>query len=269
MTKKKLITTAHDFGLSGSVNEGILYAINHKNNIIKEYSLLPNAPYSKQGAEIAKEYKELSVDLCIVLNNYEPLLTNHKTLVGSNGDFIKGDTSTWNFEVLDKFDEKEITREIHAQYEWFLKNVGRKPSALVTQKSEHGDPKILIPLADLAKKENLPIRTPAWKWFTNYAAQSYVEEQGIKHTSKVFVGCYDWKGRFGLDIEKDLDQLFNEAEGISELLIFCGFADEELFKLSSVNWQRGQYLNMLERKNEILLRFKEKFDLISYKEVFV
>jgi len=55
--KKKLIVSAHVFGLCHSVNEGIFYALNHRNNIITELSLIPNAPGSKEAVEMTKKLK--------------------------------------------------------------------------------------------------------------------------------------------------------------------------------------------------------------------
>ena len=84
--KTKLIITAHDFGLTSSVNEGIIYALNHKNNIFSEISLLPNAPASEEAAQIAKNL-DISVDLCICLTNYKPISKNLKTMVDAEGGF--------------------------------------------------------------------------------------------------------------------------------------------------------------------------------------
>ena len=267
---KKLIITLHDFGISKSVNDGVLYAIKHPNNIATQYSLLPHAPGSELGAQIAKENPDLSFDLCVALTSFNPIGKSYKTLVDKNNQFLKPDTVTWDFSIIDNFDPKEVEEEISLQYEWFLGHVGRKPTALTTQKSEHGDPKILIPLADLAKKEGLPIRTPAWKWFSNYAAQSYVVDLGLKHTQNVFIGCLDWRGRYGYDLETDLDKLVSDikaTDGVSELLIFCGFVDEELFNISSVTWQRGQYLDIIERKMPIVERFRKEFELVDYRNL--
>ncbi|GAB4139898.1 MAG: hypothetical protein Fur0024_0630 [Patescibacteria group bacterium] len=269
--KKKLIVTAHDFGFTHSVNEGILFALNHPQNIFTELSLLAVAPGSTEGARIARENPQISTHLCISLmqDKFKPI-TKPKTLVDRNGYFFKGATDTWDFSAIDNFDDKEVRDEVFAQYEWFVKNVGRKPSAIVSQKSEHGDPKILIHVSELAKKENLPVRTPLWKWKPNYGAETFIDSEGLKHTSSCFVGLLDWKGRFGYDLEADLDKLIediNLKNGVSEVFIFCGFVDEETINLSSVNWQRGQILNIMERKPHIIQKIRENFDLISYRDL--
>ncbi len=266
--KTKLIITAHDFGLTSSVNEGIIYALNHKNNIFSEISLLPNAPASEEAAQIAKNL-DISVDLCICLTNYKPISKNLKTMVDAEGWFLKAETLAWDFSCIDKYSEEEIRREIDAQWDWFVKKVGKKPSGLVSQKGEHGDPKILLPFIEKAKKENVPVRTPVWKWKENYAAQSYANEENVLHTKAVFIGLFDWKGRYGYDLETRIDQLISDIKktgDYSELLLFCGFVDEELMNLTSINWQRGQFLSILDN-DTIIGKIKDSFELISFKDL--
>ena len=268
--KNKLIVTAHDFGLTHSVNLGVSYAINHPENIFTEYSLLPNAPGSMEAAKIAREHPELSVNLCITLTNYKPISQNLKTMVDESGNLLRANTGTWDFSCIDKFNDDEIITEINAQYDWFINNVGRKPSALVSQKNEHGDPKILLPVVEKAKKENLPIAGPFWKWKSNYGAQEFVKNEGVKYTSNVAICLGDWKGKLGYDLEIDLDKLIEDylsKNGVSEFIVFCGFVDQETLNLSSLGWQRGQYLAILERKPEILRKIKDSFQLINYGEL--
>lgn len=266
--KKKLIVTAHDFGLCRSVNRGILHALNHKNNIFTELSLLPNAPGSSEAAKIARK-KNISVDLCLELSNFRPLAKDVKSLTDKKGDFLKFDTINWDFSSADKFKDEDIIKEIEAQYEWFLRNVGRKPSALTTRKLIHGDPKILMPVVEKAKREKLPIRVPYWMWKMNYGAQSYVEGENIRTTDSIFMCLKDWKGKFGYDLRQDIDRLITDIKaknGVAELIIFAGFVDAELFKISSLNWERGQFLQILEDK-EVISKIKNNFELISYKNI--
>ncbi len=269
MKKGRIIVTAHDVGLSHSVNIGVKYAISQKENIFTELSLLLNAPGSNEAAKIFKNYN-IPINLCLVFSKFKPLFKNAKTLITSNGNLKKVDVETWDFSCIDDFDPKELENEINAQWDLFIKHVGRKPSALVSQKSEHGDPKILIPFVKKAKKENVPIRTPYWKWKRNYAAESYVVEQGLKSVNNIIICCRDWKGRFGKDLEEDLEEIKKTVcknKGPTEILLFCGFVDEETYKLSSLTWQRGQYLNILKYNPSILLNLKEEFELISYADI--
>lgn len=265
--KKRLIVTAHDFGLSKSVNEGILYVFNHKNNILTELSLLVNAPGSEQAAHIAKNIK-LSTSLCLNLTTFKPLSKKALTLVDKRGNFKKVDVKTWNFKAIGDFDEEEVAKEIDAQWDWFLENVGKKPTAILSRKNETGDPKILMPLVEKAKKEGVPVRTPVWMWKENYGAQSFVEQEKVKSSGSIYV-YPAWKGRWGYDLVRDFDKFvedYTKKDGVAELVILTGFVDEELFGLSEYNWERGRFISQVER-GDICDKIKSTFDLISYKDL--
>lgn len=266
--KKQVIITGHDLGYSGAINQGYEYALTKLPKVFSELSLLPNSPYSAKAAEIAKA-SNISTHLAFSFTNRHFIsLSGGKSLVDKAGHLHKvPNVTTWDFSIIDTFDPADIEAEIYAQYEWFLKHMGQKPSALVTQKGEHGDPKILEPMIKLAKAENLPMRAPLWKWQANYGAQSLVESEGIKTTSHFLVCFKDWQKSSGYDLEHDLDKIvtqINSQRGVSELAFFCGFCDVELFDMTSVSWQRGQLLNILKRKYHLIERLYREFDVITY-----
>lgn len=266
--KRKLIVTAHDFGLCPSVNEGVLYCLAHPNNLISEISILPNFPASPKAASLIKR-RDCSVSLNTNFTSGRPLSSPVKSLVDKDGNFRRVDVATWDFSAIDEFDEEDIVKELGAQWDWFLKHLGRKPSAILSRKNEHGDPKILLPVTQLAKRQKVPIRTPVWRWQENYGAQSYVEQEEVRSSQHIFIGLRDWQGRFGYDLVEDIDRLIDDiyaSQGICELLVFPGFVDEELFKMSSLNWQRGQFLKILD--NQVVVnKIKNNFDLISFSDL--
>jgi len=269
--KKKIIITGHDLGYSKAVNEGYDYVLNHKHKVYSEISILPNSKYSNDAVDIVKA-KDVSVNLAISLINSKLYsLSNSHSLISRDG-LLKDvqNIKTWDFSVIDTFKDKDIETEISAQYEWFIKKFGHKPSALVTQKGEHGDPKILEPMIKLAKGENLPLRAPWWKWRTNYGAQALVEFEGIKTTGQVFVCFKDWQNLSGYDLEHDLDKIIEQiqkSEGVSEIIIFAGFCDRELIDMTSLSWERGQLIAILERKYHIIERLYKEFHVITYQDL--
>ncbi len=266
--KQQLIVTAHDFGLCASVNDGTRYILEHKNNIVTELALLVNAPGSQEAALMAKEM-DISVSLCLNLTTFRPIAKKVPSLVDAEGNFLGVDVETWDFHVIDQYRKEDILKEIDAQVEWFIKHVGRKPSALLSRKNEHGDPKILIPFVEKAKSLGIPVRTPVWKWKENYGAQSYVVQEGVSSSSSVFLAYLSWKGPNAYDLEKEVDRFVEEVskrKGTSELLVLMGFVDEELFQLSSINWQRAQIFSILDR-DDVIDKIRLNFDLVSYRSL--
>ncbi|WKZ24292.1 MAG: ChbG/HpnK family deacetylase [Candidatus Dojkabacteria bacterium] len=269
--KKKLIINGHDLGFSHAINEGFQYLLEKYPRVLSEISILPNGLASEEAVAIAKE-SGVAVNLCMCFANSKfKGLSGRSTLTDEKGYLKNADTISWDFSVIDSFSEEDIKREIEAQYQWFLDRFGKKPSAIVTQKGEHGDPKILEPFVALAKRENLPMRAPMWRWKTNYGAQSFVEAEGIRTTQSIHMGIKDWRGELGFDLETELEELIEqisaENNGVSELLLFIGFAGEEMFKLSSISWQRGQILNIAKRKYHIIEKIRESFDIVGFGDI--
>lgn len=268
---KKIIITGHDLGYSRSVNLGYQYALTKLPKVFSELSLLVNSTYSLDAAQIAKT-SGISTNLCISLvnHNFSPL-TEGNSLKDSSGHLKDtNNVNSWDFSVIDTYVQEDIEKEIQAQYEWFLTNMGHKPSGLVTQKGEHGDPKILEPMMKLAKDENLPMRAPLWNWQANYGAQSLVESEGIKTTSQMLVCFKDWQHGTGYDLEQDLEEIvqkISRSDGVTELAIPLGFCDAELLGMSSVSWQRGQILGILKRKYHLIERLYSEFDVITYRDL--
>lgn len=269
--KKRLIITGHDFGLSSSINAGYSYALTKLPKVFSELSLLPNSKYSEAAAKIAKK-SGISTNLSIsFVAHHLYSLSKGPSLMDQNGFLKRADNvNLWDFSVIDSFTPEDIEQEIAAQYQWFLDTMGHKPSALVTQKGEHGDPKILEPMIKLAKKEGLPMRAPLWQWQANYGAQSLVESEGIKSTSQFLVCFKDWKAGGGFDPEKELDTIIEKikaVDGVSEIAFLAGFCDAELLDMTSVSWQRGQILAILKRKYHIIERLYSEFDVITYSDL--
>ncbi|MCC7303918.1 ChbG/HpnK family deacetylase [bacterium] len=268
--KNKLIITGHDLGFYKTINEGFAYLLTKLPKTLSEISLLPNGLASEDAIALVRK-QDIPVNLSFCLTNSKfKALSGVSSLTDAQGNLRNADTKTWNFSVVESFNSADIERELGAQYEWFVDRMGRKPSALVAQKGEYGDPKILEPFVKLAKQENLPARAPLWNWKANYGAQSFVEAEGIKTTQSIFMGMRDWRGEFGYDLETELDKLIvdiKKTTGVAELLLFIGFSDAAMFNMSSISWQRGQILNIVKRKYSIIERLYEEFDIVGYKDI--
>jgi predicted glycoside hydrolase/deacetylase ChbG (UPF0249 family) len=269
--KPQIIITGHDLGYSPSVNDGFSYILSSPNKFFSELSILPNARASIQAVKIAKE-SNVPVNLAISLVNAKQFCLSRASSLLGEGNHLKDvqNIKSWDFSVIDTFDPSDIELEITAQYQWFLDNFGHKPSALVTQKGEHGDPKILEPMIKLAKQEGLPMRAPWWKWQTNYGAQSLVEFEGIKTTSQIIVCFKDWQNISGFDLEEDFDKIIAkiyQSAGVTELAVLPGFCDRDLLDTTSLSWQRGRAVALFEQKYDLIERLYNDFDVITYSDL--
>ena len=148
----KLIVNADDYGMSKGVNLGIIEA--HKNGIVTSTTLMVTMPEVEHGLLLAKDYPELGIGLHLNCTLNKPL-TDCKSLIKENGDFYKPRENP----NQDLFDEEEIYQEFLAQYELFLKLVGRKPTHLDSHLYAHQVyPKAKAAAIRLANEKGVAIR---------------------------------------------------------------------------------------------------------------
>ncbi|MDQ6985672.1 MAG: ChbG/HpnK family deacetylase [Candidatus Dojkabacteria bacterium] len=269
--KKKVIVTASDFGLTKPVNEGIKWIIHNPNNILTELSLVVNAPGSEHAAEMAKTLN-VNVGTCFNLTRFKPISDQVATLTKENGEFYKPDLGKWDFSFIEKFKEEEIKRELEAQYKWFLEKVNKKPTSIRFRKNENGDPKILKPVAEIAKREDIAMATPVWIWRENFSAHNFAKEKGVKLTDHVIITSPGWAHEnhsIAVDITKTdkLVETINQNNGISEVVIIAGFLDKELLEITkTLNWQRLIPIEVI-KNGELSSRLKDEFELISFSDL--
>lgn len=127
-----------------------------------------------------------------------------------------------------------------------------------------------MPITDLAKREGIPVRSPVWQWKSNYGAQSHVEAQGVRSTQEVVPMLRDWKAGdvFGFDFKEDFDRYLEiiTSSTSAEMIFFPGFVNQELFELSTLNWERGVFFNYID--NDALIdKFRNSVDLVRYDEL--
>ena len=114
---KYLIVNADDFGLSASVNNGIIYGM--KEGIVSSASLLMNMPGTNHALGLMKEGVIKDVGVHLNLTDGLPLGNGYKTLADNKGNF-----HSINSFVLrawaGKIDKEEIKNEVSLQIEKFF-----------------------------------------------------------------------------------------------------------------------------------------------------
>jgi len=147
----KLIVNADDFGYSKGVNYGIIEA--HLNGIVNSATMMMNMYAVEHGIELAKLHPTLGLGVHLVLTAGKPLLTDLKTIVDQNGDFLKN--SYWyDYPVINV---EEVEKEWDAQIQKFL-SYGLNPSHLDSHHHVHMIPILHPVIAKLSQKYDLPVR---------------------------------------------------------------------------------------------------------------
>lgn len=122
---KNLIIRADDLGYSKGVNYGIYESI--KNGIINNVGVMVNMADTKHGLNLLKDF-DIDIGMHTVICAGKPISDPNliPSLVTEDGHFKSSKTYRQTDHDLVNLDEVVI--EIEAQYQYFLKLVGKKPA---------------------------------------------------------------------------------------------------------------------------------------------
>jgi predicted glycoside hydrolase/deacetylase ChbG (UPF0249 family) len=211
---KWLIVTGDDFGLTPSVNRGIVEA--HRLGILTSASLMVNRPASEAAAGLARECPALSVGLHLELSVGEP-------------------------ERVDAQIERQVAR--------FLELVGGFPTHLDAHHNAHHDPRLLPGVLALGRRIAAPVRGHSRirhvsKFYGQWGGETHIEQIGVESLLRVLdeevrddvteIGCHPghvepgFPSSYAAEREVELKTLCDERvrQGIFEREIeLLGFRD--------------------------------------------
>ncbi len=259
---KKLIINADDFGLSRSVNRGIITA--HRKGVVTSATIMVNTPGFSEAVSRAKENPSLGVGVHLNLYRGKPLSNpaSIPSLVCRDGNFFASSKLVKKI-YLKKINPKEVQRELKAQIVK-VRESGIAITHLDSEKHFHIFPIISSVVIKLADYFNIrKIRLPDEKWQPRnlgdlfslqfykkqYLAhragilRSLFQKQGIKHVDQFYGTMYTSKVSLGSFLEI-LDRV---KHGISELMVHPGFVDQELREI----FQRMNYSLLSSREQEL------------------
>ncbi len=235
---KKLIVNADDFGVTESVNEGIIYGF--KNGIITSTSLMVNRPYAKEAAQMAKdlstgrqEIPSLGIGL-------------HFTVYDGNNQIIRGDEKLSIFFSSRENLEKAITQFLN-QIERFRELTGKMPDHIDGHHHAHKVPEFLPFIKEFSFKNKIPLRAIGPVKF-------------IDKFSDVLHPEYN-------SVENLVQLLKTLPEGISEIMTHSGFSSDELRKVSSLSDQREAELKTLTSPEIKKVIQEEEIELINWSQI--
>lgn len=238
----KLILNADDFGLSPSVNKGIVECYN--SGLISSTTMMMNTPYTDEAISLAKEnnIKNIGIHLNLTYGKSVLPASEVPSLVDERGVFHYVCMLGYYTQYLD------AKKELRAQIEKFLAS-GLKPTHLDHHHYFNEIPNILKAYLELAKEYNLPVRG------MDENARNLAREMGLKTTDEF---SFAFHGN-GVDISTFdvLKSLFWDKDISLEILTHAGYIDD---------YTRSQ-TNYMQRELEIavLKEAKEKgyFDSIE------
>lgn len=153
---RRLIVNADDFGLSGSVNRGIIAA--HERGIVTSASLLVRAGAAGAAAAYSRRRPQLSIGLHVDLGEW----------VCRGGEWAP------RYEVVPVTDAAAVAVEIDAQLAAFRRLLGRDPTHLDSHQHVHREEPVRGILERLGRDLSVPVRdlSPAIRYCGAFYGQT-------------------------------------------------------------------------------------------------
>ena len=256
----QLIVNADDYGRTTGIVQGTLQA--YREGIVTSTTARMNGPDIETSLRLARREVGLGLGVHLVFTTWKPLLPPREvpSLVDPEG-FFWG-TDDW-YSRLDCINFAELWAEWQAQIALF-RDVAGEPDHLDGHHFLHLHPPIFEIYLKLARHETVPARVPFQAeaaddadsiaigkdlglspevvTFILNADRDLLREEPVPHPDH-FIG--DFYGEDNLRVERLLQILEAIPEGVSELMVHPGLADEKLRSASSYSWQREREVEIL------------------------
>lgn len=257
---RQLIVNADDYGRTAGIVQGILQA--YREGIVTSTTAMMNMPGIEPSLRLARQESGLGLGVHLVFTACRPILPPQQvpSLVDPEGVFWR--TDVWQSRP-DHINLEELWAEWQAQLASF-RDVAGQPDHLDCHHFVHLYPPIFEVYLRLARHEGLPVRVPFEATIANdedtitigedlglspevvapilNADRDLLRGQPVQHPDHFFGGFY---GDDNLRVDRLMEILAAVPEGISELMVHPGLADEELCSTSSYSWQRERELEIL------------------------
>jgi len=207
----KLIINADDFGLSDSVNKGIVECF--QNGLISSTTLMVNTPYTEKAVALAKKHKIKNIGIHLNLTYWRSVLPKEEvpSLVDERGVFHYVCMLGYHTQYVD------AKKELRAQIEKFL-SFGLKPTHLDHHHYFNEIPNILKAYLELAKEYNLPVRS------MDEYARGEAKKMGVKTTDE-FSFAFHHDG-VNIGTFEVLKNLFWDKNISLEIMATPGYVDD-------------------------------------------
>ena len=285
---KRLVVNADDFGMTGSINEGILEA--HRRGIVTSATLLANGAAFDSAVSLAKATPRLGVGVHLNLTQGAPVAdpAGVASLLDSRGQFARLPAALLRGLASGKVRLDEVERELAAQIEK-VRAAGIAITHLDGHKHVHMLPRVFPVVLRLAQRFGIAgVRRASEKrggmWrLLGRSRSAEVVKQSVKsrvlslmtRNSRTLLrqaGLHFPMHFFGilhtgfLDREGLAELLHRIPQGTSELMCHPGVADRGMdAKLTRLRAERQRELDALTRPETLELVSRLGIELIDYR----
>lgn len=230
---KRLCIVADDFGLTESVNQGILDV--YLAGRIQGVALMIMADATDEAIALIKEHNIEHVGI------HTSLFSFRKADRKQRSDFI---------EFFRSATDEQVKKAVNDEFELFEKLMGRRPEFIAPQWNMHGNLRVLKYVTEYALQYSIPMRIPRAilevEEITdqNYAAEVYLKRAKVHMPDHMFCHVLGADAMFIKDDTRKLLEQVQEGESI-ELIFHPGYNDQETLEVSSLNYERTRDLAIL------------------------
>ena len=235
----KVIVNADDLGFSESINRGIFDS--YKKGIVKSGTMMVNMPGFENAIDMFKDESEFGIGIHLNVTKGEPIGNGYVNIVDSKGKFKGRDG------IEENLDLAEIEQEFNLQLKLFMEKIGQ-PTHIDSHHHIHRNKKLQGMVFEIAKKNNLPIRTFAGE-FRERAVSIGLKSPDIFDTS--------FFGNPSIDIIDKIIKKYGNTQNIIEIMVHPGYMNEETFRMTSYGKEREAELAGL-----IAIRNSDLYDTI-------
>lgn len=217
----KVLFNADDFGLTKSINDGIIDA--HTNGVVNSTTLMMNGNAVDDAVALAKKHPSLHIGIHLVLTWGRPLHTNVPTLVDETGNF------TFSSIEPAEVDAEAVKKEWTKQIEAFLQT-GLPLHHIDSHHHVHGWKALEDVIVSLAGKYNVPVRTMP----------------SIQKYSDILLTEVMWDGFYAAGVNEAIFTDLEHLQGKTvEVMTHPSYVDDELSQVSSYVEKRKEELEIL------------------------
>lgn len=279
----RLIIHADDFGLTETINEGIIHA--YTKGIVTSTSIAANGSAFKHAVELHRLNPKLDVGIHLTLIEEWPLLETNQisSLVNQNGQFHQHAITFVKKYLTKKICPKEIEHELEAQIKKVI-DYGIRISHVDSHQHLHVLPGIVSIILNLMEKYNIPaIRLPCEKINLRIMMSSGVSFTRVIHLVILNLLCSKVKNRPALHTDyfagflysgclhkKNFERLINHLprHGTCEIMCHPGMDTQNIhYGHWRYHWS-DELMALTDPKISNLIRQKG-FQLTSYQDLNV